>query len=36
MPRVRVHSLNISLDGFAAGDHVSFDHPIGDAEQLFN
>jgi dihydrofolate reductase len=36
MPRVRVHNLNISLDGFAAGDHVSFDHPIGGAEQLFD
>ncbi len=35
MPRTRVHNLNVSLDGYAAGDHVSFDHPIGDAGQLF-
>jgi dihydrofolate reductase len=36
MPRTRVHNLNISLDGYAAGDHVSFDRPIGGAEQLFD
>lgn len=36
MPRTRVHNLNVSLDGYAAGDHVSFDHPIGGAEQLFS
>lgn len=35
MPRVRVHNLNISLDGYAAGDHLTFEHPIGGAEQLF-
>ncbi len=35
MPRTRVHNLNISLDGFAAGDHVTSDAPIGGAERLF-
>jgi dihydrofolate reductase len=35
MPRTRVHNLNISLDGFAAGKHVTLDAPIGGAEQLF-
>ena len=33
MPRNRVHNLNISLDGYAAGDHVTFDAPIGGAER---
>ncbi|MBJ7336671.1 dihydrofolate reductase family protein [Mycolicibacterium sp.] len=36
MPRTRVHNFNISLDGYAAGDHVTFEHPIGDAKQLFD
>jgi dihydrofolate reductase len=35
VPRTRVHNLNISMDGYAAGDHVTFDHPIGGAERLF-
>ena len=35
MPRTRVHNLNISLDGFAAGEHVTLDAPIGGAERLF-
>ncbi len=35
MPRTRIHNLNISLDGYAAGDHVTFDAPIGGAEKLF-
>ena len=35
MPRTRVHQLNVSLDGYAAGDHVTFDAPIGGAERLF-
>lgn len=35
MPRTRVHNLNLSLDGFAAGEHVTFDAPIGGAERLF-
>jgi dihydrofolate reductase len=35
MARTRVHNLNVSLDGYAAGDHVTFDHPIGDAGGLF-
>ncbi|KQY57355.1 dihydrofolate reductase family protein [Nocardioides sp. Root140] len=36
MPRTRVHNLNISLDGYSAGDHVKLDAPIGGAEQLFS
>lgn len=35
MPRTRVHGMNISLDGYAAGDHVTLDAPIGGAERLF-
>ncbi|GAA4963451.1 dihydrofolate reductase family protein [Pseudonocardia tropica] len=35
MPRTRVHNLFISLDGYAAGDHVSLDAPIGAAGGLF-
>jgi len=35
MPRTRVHNMNISLDGYAAGEHVTFDAPIGGAERLF-
>jgi dihydrofolate reductase len=35
MPRTRVHNMNISLDGYAAGEHVTLDAPIGGAEQLF-
>ena len=35
MPRARVHNLNISLDGYAAGEHVTFEAPIGGAERLF-
>ena len=29
MPRTRVHNMNISLDGYAAGEHVTLDAPIG-------
>lgn len=36
MPRTRIHNMNISLDGYAAGEHVTFDAPIGDAERLFD
>ena len=36
MSKVRVHNLNISLDGFAAGEYVTFDKPIGDAGALFS
>ena len=36
MPRTRVHNLIVSLDGYAAGDHVTFDAPIGGARQLFS
>lgn len=35
MSRTRVHNLNISLDGFAAGEYVTRDAPIGGAEELF-
>ncbi|TCK20156.1 dihydrofolate reductase family protein [Pseudonocardia endophytica] len=35
MPRTRVHNLNISLDGYAAGEHVTLDEPIGGAGRLF-
>lgn len=35
MSRTRVHNMMISLDGYAAGDHVTFDAPIGGAERLF-
>jgi dihydrofolate reductase len=35
MPRTRVHNLNISLDGFAAGEYVTLDAPIGGAGRLF-
>src|SRR6185437_625 len=31
MSRTRVHNMNISLDGYAAGEHVTFDAPIGGA-----
>lgn len=36
MPRIRVHNLNISLDGYAAGEYVTFDEPIGGAARLFD
>jgi hypothetical protein len=29
MPRVRVHSLATSLDGYAGGPDQSVDHPLG-------
>lgn len=35
MVKVRVHNLNISLDGFSAGDEVTFAKPIGEAAALF-
>ena len=35
MPRTRVHNLLISLDGYAAGEDVTFDAPIGHAQRLF-
>src|SRR4051794_18650445 len=35
MSRTRVHNLNVSLDSFAAGEHVTFDEPIGGGGQLF-
>lgn len=35
MPRTRVHNLQVSLDGFAAGTHVTLEEPIGGASALF-
>lgn len=35
MSRTRVHNLCVSLDGYAAGEYVTFDAPIGGARQLF-
>lgn len=35
MSRTRVHNLFVSLDGYAAGEHVTFDQPIGGADRLF-
>jgi dihydrofolate reductase len=29
MPKLRIHSLAISLDGYAAGPHQDVDHPLG-------
>ena len=34
-PRVRVDLLNVSLDGYAAGNTITFDEPIGGASELF-
>lgn len=36
MSRTRVHNLNISIDGYAAGEYVTLDAPIGGAERLFS
>ena len=35
MPRTRIHNLFVSLDGYAAGDYVTLEAPIGDAGRLF-
>lgn len=35
MFRTRVHNLLVSTDGYAAGDYVTFEKPIGDAGALF-
>lgn len=35
MPRTRVHNMFVSLDGYAAGEYVTFDEPIGGAQKLF-
>ena len=35
MSRARVHNLFVSADGFAAGDHVTLEEPIGGARALF-
>lgn len=34
--RARVHNLIMSLDGYAAGDHVTLQEPIGGAGRLFS
>lgn len=36
MPRTRVHNLMVSSDGYAAGDRVTLEEPIGDAGALFS
>ncbi|WP_235735232.1 dihydrofolate reductase family protein [Nocardioides alcanivorans] len=36
MSRTRVHNLNVSLDGYAAGEEVTLEQPIGGAERLFS
>ncbi|AUH68925.1 MULTISPECIES: dihydrofolate reductase family protein [Gordonia] len=36
MSKVRVHNLNVSLDGFSAGGTVTYDAPIGEAARLFD
>ncbi|WP_265445404.1 dihydrofolate reductase family protein [Flexivirga meconopsidis] len=35
MSKSRIHNLFVSLDGYAAGDEVTADKPIGDAQALF-
>lgn len=35
MTKVRAHNVFVSLDGYAAGEHVTFEQPIGDAGSLF-
>ncbi|KGN37089.1 dihydrofolate reductase family protein [Knoellia subterranea] len=35
MSKARVHNLFVSMDGFAAGDHITLEKPIGDARALF-
>lgn len=36
MFRTRVHTLLVSSDGYAAGDYVTLENPIGDAAALFS
>ena len=35
MSRTRVHNLMVSLDGYAAGEYVTMEEPIGAAARLF-
>jgi dihydrofolate reductase len=35
MSRTRVHNLMVSLDGYAAGEYVTLEEPIGGAGRLF-
>ncbi len=35
MSRTRVHNLLVSLDGYAAGEYVTMEEPIGGAARLF-
>ena len=35
MSRTRVHNLMVSLDGYAAGEYVTLEEPIGGASRLF-
>lgn len=34
--QVRVDLMSVSLDGYAAGDHITLDEPIGGAGELFS
>lgn len=36
MAKACVNNLFVSLDGFAAGEFVTFDQPIGEAQALFS
>ena len=36
MSRTRVHNLLVSLDGYAAGEYVTMEEPIGGAARLFH
>ncbi len=36
MPRLRVHNLAISLDGYVAGPHQSLDNPLGERGELLH
>ncbi len=36
MSKARIHNLFVSLDGFAAGDEVTLEKPIGEARALFS
>ncbi|MGC3021321.1 MULTISPECIES: hypothetical protein [unclassified Brevibacterium] len=36
MAKACVNNLFVSLDGFAAGEFVTFDQPIGQAQALFS
>ncbi|OSC44731.1 DNA-binding protein, partial [Streptomyces sp. 4F] len=35
MARARVHNFHVSLDGYGAGETVTLEKPIGEAQGLF-